>query len=582
MEFLLIESLALAGLIWLSCRRWKIPSRPRPSLLRRWYPTLRRHPSLAYFSLGLLAFAISVGLALAAGIPKPSVHDEFSYLLAADTFAHGRLANPPHPFWRHFEAMHIIQQPTYASKYPPAQGLFLALGQVAGGHPIVGVWLGVALACAAIAWMLAGYLPLHWACLGGLVAVIRLVIAGSASFPWSKYTLGYWSQSYWGGAVAALGGALVFGALPRIIREPRCRDALKLALGLAILANSRPFEGLVASLPATALLGAWMVKGTVRRRLLWRRVIMPLASGLLITALLMGYYNVRVTGNPLKLPYQVHSSAYAVAPVFLWQPLKPDPPYHHAFQRNFYAGWERETYQKNRSLSGWAKRAVMRLAQLWAFFIGGVLTPVLLFLPRARRRWPVQFALAVWLVMAAVLLTETWTYPHYAAPASSLAFLLVAEGMRQARRFTWRGRPVGRSLVRFAWPTLFLAGLASFAVAQFLKQPGWVEDRAKLSAELERGPERHLVIVRYSPDHDPHNLWHYNGAEIDAAKVVWAAGLDPGADQELLAYFRDRRAWLVLPDERPPRLIPYPAPGPPQEKSPAEIPAGCGSKSLDK
>src|SRR6266852_2173356 len=272
-----------------------------------WFSKLARKKFLSAVFVGLLVLVSRAAMIPLLGIPQPRWHDEFSYLLAADTFAHGRLTNPPHPMATHFESFHIIHHPTYMSMYPPAQGLVLALGERLG-DPWIGQLLITALMCSGLCWMLQGWLPATWALFGGLLAALRLGI------------LSYWMNGYWSASVVALGGALVVGALPRLRRQAKFRDAVWLALGLAILANSRPYEGALLSIAAATSLVAWLA-GPRRPTfsVTVRNVFAPVLMILAITLAATGYYYYRVTGSPWRMTYQVNRQMYSRAPYFLWQ-----------------------------------------------------------------------------------------------------------------------------------------------------------------------------------------------------------------------------------------------------------------------
>src|SRR6266851_6252778 len=290
------------------------------------FSRLAERKALALVAVFFIVIGVRLALLRYLPVPVPGIHDEFSYLLMADTFAHGRLGNPPHPMWMSFESFHVNWFPTYSSKYPPGQGAVLALGQLLG-NPWIGVLLSVAAMCAAMLWMLQAWLPARWAFLGAALVALKFGIAS------------YWINSYWGGAVAATGGALVLGAMPRIVRRSRTRDALLLGLGIAILANSRPYEGLPLSISVAGWFLWWLAgkaksNATPRMRII--RVFAPLSVGLLLIVGFMGYYNWRLTGKTLLFPHALNTRTYRTTGLFLWDHPKEPIQYNNEQFENFY------------------------------------------------------------------------------------------------------------------------------------------------------------------------------------------------------------------------------------------------------
>jgi hypothetical protein len=168
----------------------------------------------------------------------------------------------------------------------------------------------------------------------------------------------------------------------------------------------------------------------------------------------------------------------------------------------------------------------------------------------------------IFLLIAAGFLAEIWSMPHYAAPLTGVIFLLLVQAIRHLRTIRLGGRPLGLAL---SWAMFYLLATdVAFSVPRHLcDELEWTckgdLSRADIAKRLSQTPGKHLVMVRYEDNHNLHDEWVYNGAEIDTSKVLWARELDPAQNAKLFAYFKDRQIWLVEPDTDNTELIPYQA-----------------------
>lgn len=494
-------------------------------------------------------------------VPTASGADDFSYLLLGDTLSHGRLANPAHPLQQFFETIFVLSQPSYSSIYPLGQGIALAFGQVVLRNPWLGVLLSVSLLPALCYWMLRAWTTPLWALLGGLLAVIEFG------------PLSPWMNSYWGGALSGVAGCLVFGALPRLRTRATPGGAALLGGGIGLEILTRPFEavllvGSVLLFFSPLLPGLRAASG---RRSLAKCSAVALACltpALLLTAL----QNRAITGSWTTLPYMASRYQYGVPASFT---VEPNPVPHRELtpqQELDYRAQSAIHGEGTDTIERYFERLAFRVRYYRFFFLPPLYLGALLFLSKLRE-WRFVWVLAALALFSLGTNFYPYFYPHYIAAVTCLCALVGIEGLRWLARVRIGHWPAGKRasqclLLVCAAQFLFWYGIHFIGAEELwpiLRYETWdfinygdPEGRIAINHTLESSGGKQLVFVRYGPQHR-FEEWIHNRADIDRSRVVWARDLGRAQNGKLIAYFRDRKVWLLEPDAQPARLSAYDA-----------------------
>lgn len=521
--------LAIVPTIW-----WQsLTTRKRSQLWKQWFGRWPFPRSLILVSVWTLLLTLLPALVLG-HFPRPIIHDEFAYLLGAETFVQGRLTNPTPPCWEHFESYHIILHPTYQSKYQPGMSLMFALGLLLTGQAYTGVILGLLLAANAMTWLLHVWLPRRWALPMSLLSVVVMV--------------GIWAGNYFvAGPLATFASCLHLGLLLRWSRgrqeDIRWRDGFLWGISLVVLAWTRPFEGLIFSV----ITGIAAIVIIARQRLL----LMGLARvlpGLLVTLLPAAWFqlefNRAVTGSPTTFPYFAHDQEYFISPPFIFQELLPEPVYRHDLIRRYHhelADW----HQQFRKLSPWVNIFFFRVGTAWLHY-GLFLCMIPFFvLPELCRRPRTRFLFLLGIAFLLIIQLTSWFLPHYAAPVWPAWWIIIAYSIRYFRWFTWKGKPVGSFLT-----TLFVACMCSYVVLINLVLPvtlgiDWTKQKSQIAEQLLSQAPRHLVLVEYDAGQTAWMEWVYNSADIPRAPIIWAHRMDETHNRKLIESYPGRFVWLL-------------------------------------
>jgi len=490
----------------------------------------------------LIAALVSLGASLTVfavrGESLPNEFDEHGHILLGETLLQGRFANPAHPFWVHFETFSEVVQPRYVSFYSPANGAIIALGDLALGVRTAGFWLVGAAAAAATVWAARAWLTPAWSLVAGLLAALHP-------------TFSFWNNTYHGGGVAALAAALLLGATARLCRRPTTGMLAVAAVAIVLLANSRPYEGLVL----IAACSIFILQTNARAvPAMLRRIAAPLVI-LAAGALFVGTYNRSVTGSPFTLPHSLFDRQYNPAPHFLWQVLwqepKPALVYRHPEIWREYGFYYARHYTRIRQSGGLAR--LMRDKVQDVFHAGApkptvrrsvvgsgyllMLLPFVLLPISLRRRRTRRLALLVSISMMSGFITTWAVLPQYLGPSAIPVVVLYTLLLRElGARWPRRGAMLAVAVIVFG----LALGVNEVIARARQPQPRIESERRSIVTRLQTIPGDDLIFV---PPEVKYCV--FNSADIDGSPVVWAREVDPRSDAALRRYYAGRKVWRL-------------------------------------
>ncbi len=530
-------------------------------------------------------FALRIVSLSAHPIPYPRVTDEFAYILAAKTFAAGKITNQPHELQEFFDTRHVLSSPTVMSKYQPGTALLMAAFYHISGDYYWGVVAASAMMIAAIYWAMRGWcgrLP------SLIIALVFLLVTRAPH---------YFTDSYWGGALPFAACFIMIGAYPRIVYQQRDHLLAIASAGLIIGFSTRPLE---SALCAVVLLISGLIR-RLRHDTKQERAKLLKTSALVIILMLLPfalfqlYYNNRVTGNPLLVPYALYSSQYQIYPFFYGQKTYPEL----VADNPLVSSWQQHEGKYYNSIAAFGplknmllQFSIMTPDKFIEFFKtakfvqpdphGNILyqtssalimaivifTPLLLIYCAIiyQACYMLLFGLLVGVV---VNMFRVPFFPHYLS--MHMAFFVVAIVM-MGKIFIRQSKNKALSQLFFAFCGMCALILSSHnnsnsyspsnnnkaienrlengKLPEINREQKSINLRKIIDNGLTQTADKHLIFVNHLPEiaeDKTHVIWIYNEPDIKNSKIIWARDISPSANAALINMYPERKIWYVEP-----------------------------------